>query len=390
MKNSKTYSVLLAIAASVLASCGKESWPGPEDNETALFTLATPLIATGDTAAMEDDTRFVFDQGHFNSGSTDNRTYVYIHNVSSDKPWHEIGLSLMTENSTSVPHMNGYSNLFTRLIRRDPVNYEYDYNKWEALLQNGNFYEQIPVYKNKGKIDIYGYYPYNPFVTDITAIPFDVSAVEQYNSNKTGSTDYLWVAKKGVNPQDPAQLATGTITFNHVMAWLNLQFTIEVGGGLLYVRKVRLETVDGGAWLPRRGTFNATNGVCTTTDMVSELESICGFQLYRYIYNGVNWTYSTYHVNFVLPEIAVASASVTNRKLKVTVYFNLNEDETTPQFSDPFIIDLATLQTSNGDRGLRTGYRYNLPIKCLDYIKFINFDVLSVVPWGSEDIDIQI
>jgi hypothetical protein len=386
----KTLKIYLAAGATLLGACTKEplqTTPAGNDETVELVPLE-PQIMVGDTTLINDhDTRLPFYSSTFGYDIN----YYYPQNYDNTKNWHEIGFSISGAGAPATPHMAGYGNIYARLVPADPVGANSTYNKWNIQLQDGNYYQKIPLYKNRGNVDFYAYYPYNQNVTDITAIPFDAQAIHPHVSTISAANDYMWYAKTGIDPTQAAHLTQGA-QFKHAMTCIHIYFMLNTVG-YVHVRHVEIETVDGGSWIPLAGTYNATNGAVTTTSYGNKLRMNTRGYAYGYRYGSSLSTGSDQcNFAFVIPEIAAASTT-TDSKLRLTLYFNRDDLDTTPQLSEPYIIDLSKLSTASGtggNYGLRTGYKYYFYARCDDFVKFVEIEQMAVIPWGSENINIKI
>ena len=370
--NSKHIGIIL-LAAFALSGCQKERNTAP-GGETAQLTLAEPGIVISPENG-EDTKAALANYGSFYADMRGQQPADY-----------KMGFCIMkTGSSPLAEHAEGYRNIFARLIK--PVGQSY-FIEWQIYLNDGLAApnRRIPLYKNQGNVDFYSYHPYNPDITDINAIPFDITVMDGIRS---AMIDYLYCAIPNINPLDanPANLIKYPV-YNHVMSLINFQMKVENNiTGRLFLNKILVETADGGSWLPIKGTFDATNGNVTPTQFTNSLEFFHHFEFYRSVDLSENGSWM--NANVLLPPIHVASTD-TNRKLKFTIY--LNQDEPAPLESGFFIIDLAQLKNSSSGTlfGLRAGYNYQSAVYIDPSLRFINFDYPIVRPWSGEVINIKI
>jgi len=369
------YKAVIPVLLLLLSACRKEQEAvAPVGGQIAALTLQAPLIADGpQTEEQSEQSRGALSGTLF---------YMdYRGTVPADGSY-KLGIFMMKTADPSQVHASGEDNMLACLMRPAGTSY---FTEWHIFLNDGkDAAATIPLYKDRGNVDFCSYYPYDPAITDPTHIPFDATLM---TGNQSTLNDYLWSAFTNLNPLTAADM-TKTPVFRHAMSLMNFTMQVVSGNdGMFYLNKINIETEDGAEWIPIRGTFDATTGAVTATEFTSSLD----FYYNWYFYRQSTGSYGSYQVaSIILPPVPVASTSVTDRRLKVTVYFN--KDEIAPLESGSILVDLA--QWKNGSAGtlygLQAGYVYSMTLNFDPSVRFINFDYPDVLPWGQTTITVKI
>ncbi|GHV00096.1 hypothetical protein FACS1894159_05230 [Bacteroidia bacterium] len=389
MKRHTIYNAAILASLVLLSACGKDQAPdAPQSGEMVEMSLAPATVDNGD-AAGDEATKASMNSGNW---SADYMGYY--------PPSWDLGIFVMKTSAPTQEHADGYTNILAQLTR--PTTGTSAYRNWNIHLPDGKVYRsdydagkptvKIPLYKDRGNIDFYSYFPYVAGQTSPTNVPFDMT---EMRGNISALNDYMYFAKTNCNPATAADMAFAP-NYRHVMSSIRTLFNTVTGAiGNYCVSKIKLETEDGGSWIPYKGTFNATNGTINTAGLqyTNEIEFSYNTDLvYFYGYMNSSGGYSrgsNYSPEIILPPIATTSTA-TNRKLKMTVY--LNKHEPAPLESGPIILDLSKFSTTTtgGSYGLTAGYRYTMTMEFDPSLRFINFDYPDVIPWGGQTINIKI
>lgn len=306
--------------------------------------------------------------GQFNTGTNQ---FVYLGLAVTSNP--EVPDS---KGNPACQYAHDYYNINTRYYKQSasaPLEMTYNLGDQACI-------DRLPVYKSGGKVTLSGYYPYKKEITDIRSIPYDV--MEKSSSTSLCVVhDHMWFPPVTIDPNDASTLAQN-IGLRHVMSYLQFYFHPLGQGGdtYAYIQKALIETVDGGAWLPISGKFDATTGNVTVERYVSSME---------YPYSLSIHSASNSWIPVLFPEIAVAAGQA-DRKLKVRFCANYYNTPGEYMVSDPLYLDLAQIHDGSGNYGLRPGYRYRVNIKYENITKFTLDNIPVAEPWSSEEVHIDV
>jgi len=223
-----------------------------------------------------------------------------------------------------------------------------------------------------------GYFPFVSGLTDFTKIPFDF-----ISSPEKSAEDHYWIKADTITPV--LGIVNRSLQFQPTMSFISIQLNRSLSDFMTTtIRKVRVETEDGGEWIPAKGYYNGENGDVTVQDYTNSLE---------YHHDTPSNVSSYDYVYIKLPEIELSSSTVANRKLKVTIYYGYYfEEEWCEILSGPLVIDLAKLNTYYDPvrYGMIKGYKYNVYVRFDDFFHIKPFDIPPGKPWKDETIDIKL
>jgi len=376
----------------LLGACDKKDEHSGPAGQTTQLVLGTPLV---DNDASTDGTKALV--GPMQNTYFGRNRY----NGSPSPNYHTLGIFVMKNSDPThmQPHTSGYANMFARLDpQNDPTivssSTNMYYTLWRIPFPDGNEYSVIPLYTDRGNVDFYSYYPYNENVVDPKAIPFDMTAKE---GTISAIYDHLYYAASNLNPTSSTDMAMTPMTYKHAMAWIAFNFNIVSGRiGQYTLNRINLSTVDGGAWIPVKGTYDATAvpmpvyPAMNVTESTDSLDFIYNRTFYAYVSGTTIYQVSYNYADILMPSIIVTPGA-TNRKLLITIY--LNRDDAAPMESGSYTLDLdqlATATAGGGTRGLVAGYRYNFTITMDPSLRLLNFSLPNVTPWGDNTITVKI
>lgn len=117
-----------------------------------------------------------------------------------------------------VPYLEGSSSPgdITQSGYASNVNYQYTDGLWQPL-------DSRPIsWPGERYADVYGYYPYDPLLTDAHAHRFSVEEDQRPSANYTAS-DFLWARAEGLAPTKQVELS-----YSHRLAKVNVNITSSV------------------------------------------------------------------------------------------------------------------------------------------------------------------
>lgn len=265
----------------------------------------------------------------------------------------------------------GYSNI-KALLRSANINAPPYYQvKWEFTpAGSSSFTPSLGVFKNRGGLDFYAYYPYNENVneTNIDAIPFTVGTTDATN------IDYMRSKILDINPTQ-SEVAI-TPVFDHVMTMLNFNVGTSYLGPMK-LNYIKLEASDD--IFVMKGTYSAVNGK-VTPNLSSKTNTL------KIEYNKVVPMYAEEQTNppfqfaMMIPEIIVDDACLTT----MTVTFNFDTDMQLIEGGGSYTLNLRDIVTNDGRRGFVQGYQYVFTVKIDNYIKYSGYPVINK-DWSTAD-----
>lgn len=270
-----------------------------------------------------------------------------------------VGLAVTKAGDPKVEYLPGYRNIRAFLDNISNVNL-WDYKPAGATAST----PQVGVYKNNGAVDLYGFYPYNPEVADITAIPFEVG-----NTN-TSNMDYMWATP--ILGIDPSVTVTPLAPkLNHVMTLLYFDIKVSYAGPLL-LKNIKLEASD--KIFKLRGTYDASNDGKISIKEEDKSNIL--------IFNWNAQLAASTSISILFPEISVAADD--NTTISVSMYFD-NDKMLYDGGGDnnAFTFKLKDVVTNTSNFGFMRGSQYQLSIKIDNFVKYEGYPNPVVRDWTT-------
>lgn len=268
------------------------------------------------------------------------------------------GLTVTEAGDPTAEYLPGYRNIRAFLDNISNVNL-WDYKPAGATASA----PQVGVYKNRGPVDLYCYYPYNASVTDITAIPFEVG------NTVASNIDYMWATPIAVDPSEPVTLIAPKL--NHVMTQLYFNIQVSYAGPLL-LKNIKLVASD--KIFKLRGTYDATDDGKISTEEEDKSNIL--------IFNWNAQLAATNGIPILFPEISVAAGD--NTTISISMYFDNDKMLYEGGGADnAFTFKLADIVTNTSNFGFMRGSQYQCTIKIDNFVKYEGYPNPVIRDWTT-------
>lgn len=248
---------------------------------------------------------------------------------------------------------------------------------WTYSLTNVSSNKMLPLMKSTGKAYLCSYYPYDESVTDITSIPFNLTAVDQ--SGYVVLDDYMSSTPAELDPDVMSGLTEVTVPYAHLTALLTFDISYMTTNNYSPLLRIVVSTHDGGDWLVQKGTYDATTGTLNVASLVKTSSLTFPYEP----------SYTTSIIRHIMLAPLAVSSSATDRILDVSFVFGNEGESGTEHITGPLEIDLSKM-TADSAYGLTAGYQYKMKVSFHNYTILESFDVIPGEPWGTLDYNVII
>lgn len=363
---------LLALLFCITAGCSQTDEGEPDD--TVQITVLPPEVGGISSRAIVTDKAFP-------------TTKNFVLNM---------GLCLMKPNEVTDDGavIDGYHNVSV-LFRGNGTTLVPD----GYVLPNGTAMNTLSVRKNV-PLDIYGYYPHNPMVTDLNKIPFTAKQKESTLIGVSDTTDfpmdYMYIAPehsslwKNVPASDAEQL---TPVFTHAMACYRLYLyntSYQVGTGsnntlsktsIAYDSKSEAtQEPRSHLWgIPSDGTYSAVDGSVHVTEWADTL---------AYDYTPRSFSGGTY-IYFIFPEMIVGKDGYPDdAELAITIWLNETPTKLLHSTHTIKLSGMSTPAAAGATKGLVKGYMYSQTVYIHNHRQF-EVSEMTIAPWRSKSYELS-
>lgn len=356
MKISELYVPMAALL--LMAACSKG--PGAESAaETALRMSPVVSYAPGNaTRAVITTTSFP---------------------VNSEVGYIVIGSSDASAEYAGKPHLPGYDKI-SAVYTADAV--------WSYYVNAAYAGRVVAGYKTYGKIDVFGYYPYNASVScgDHTAIPYEIGVVENGTATATEAQvtrDYMWATPVIGHTMTNEAVQ---MNFNHVMTCLRFNVQKNYVGPALVIKTLTF-SMSNGRKFSLGGTYDATAAVPTTSsDPTKEVDKI----VVNYNKTLPASNTSRYSCALIVPELRTTD-NTDDAEMTVEFVFSDQEDDA----QDPGGLDfhngstykfkLSDVDNGAAGNGLLAGRIYNVNVNLSNFVKYSGTPKVVFPGWDADE-----
>lgn len=328
---------IITLAALVLAAAGCEKNVPATDSRDTVYLSIAPGISAGITpATAELPSKTSVGGTAFPAGSA-------------------VGISIFKAGSFDHYDIPGYHNI------RSEVNYTQVWTFKPTGAASST--SKIGVFRNKGPIDIYGFYPYRSDIdgTNIDAIPFTVGTTEATN------LDYMYASPVRIDPAQPS-VPVVTPSFNHAMTLLSFVIYTSYTGPM-QLKYIRLDASDNIFGL--RGTYNAADIDGTVSVDPGDRSNTLTVSFNKNISTSSNSS-----CDIIIPEVSVTADDETT--MTVTMIFDA--DVPLHQGGGSYTFNLREIVTRIGVEnkcGFIKGYQYTFGVKIDNFVKYSGYPTIT-------------
>ena len=286
----------------------------------------------------------------------------------------KVGLHIL--NSNNQEYSSGYSKVEGTVVNNNRL----------SLKVNNESVDHLYLKKSIGNAKIYGYYPYDNSVTDITKIPFDNTSIKDfmYATYEVSKDNYK--SPLELNPNNATNgVMTGNLVFKHAMSLFTFRIKLtkesaaQVNSVKIWSEVLGEVSVGLEGKIHGKGTFNAKTGVVTS-------EAV-DFIKVDFDDGVLSTEYKDFHV--IIPPFSYEKLPFIT-SVKYRVQFEIDSINT---YSEPLTINLKKYKLSDNNSiinvyGYEAGKQYIHTITLDNYIKFE--DTPTIRDWGvGKDIEFE-
>jgi hypothetical protein len=340
------------LAAVALASCAKESPETAAGDMVELRIVPTVVEATTGDIGVVTRAKLIIEGGQFPVGSM-------------------IGLAISAP--TASPAIASFYDNFYALYGGDA---------WRYYLNNINSGSTLSGFSSWNNIELYGFYPYDPSVTDLSSVPFSIATLNNgvgEGTETTALTDYMVAGTKTKDMNTSS--GELTLEFNHMMTAIELFIgRLTVTSPVLKLGSVTFEIVEGDREFIISGTYNAVNpDVTNMQNNINTAGSITATKMTITYPSSANISTSsaTPKLLVIMPELR-QNDTVGNEDATVRMTFSFVDQDGSPYLFEDITSGEPSVEfklsdiTNSGttDLGLLAGYSYGIKATVGTYTHF--------------------
>lgn len=343
--------LLFTLLAVGMASCSNDdngTFAGQTEDGDAVVLSFSPEVAGAETLS-----RAIVTGNNFIVG--DSVGYILMGDANASR-------------NANLPHIPGYGNIMAQGVRvGTPVTSGPNYvDRWKYYVNNLYQGTRLAGYPSYGKLDIFGYYPYNENVTylDAHAIPFSIGVINAgvaEATEKSASVDYLWATPKlSYDISVPSNVPV-PMHFNHLMTYLEFAVGKVYPGPALTIEELQFE-IDGGRQFITKGTYDSATGSIAAIESSDKLV----VKYDKTMNNGsyISGTSGYAYCPIIMPPLTVADGDAT-----VTVTFKFNDHGAGLDFLNAGGVYSFKLSDVGG-AGLQAGKKYKVTVAISNFVKY--------------------
>jgi len=348
----------LGLAALTAAACGKERITGGGSDSKVAFGIEPTIVAGGSESIGQVATRAKVD-GTFPAGSI-------------------IGLGIAAD-GTTLPSF--YSNFFAQM-NTGAV------GVWYYYLNGVNNGMQLAGFANWGNIQVYGYYPYNSAVTDVSDIPFRIATLSGAPGEATAtdadvSTDYM-VSNTGLkNMTTNTPAGNLSLQFRHLMTAIELRINRSNGNIPMLKLDHVTYTIDSGRSFIVSGTYTAHNpDLINLSANITPGDAASTLAVSYPSSANISGSSVSTRLLVIMPELRQTTGAGGADDATVTLTFSFTDQDNgaggshyefqTFPGGDPVVsFKLSDITNTGDDNGLLAGYTYAVTATIATYTQFL-------------------